>query len=417
MKKITLAVVSDLHYRKHGSDLICRPAIAMQGTHADPMASLIAFLEDYKGRFGESVSVADYLICPGDISDRGSHEGFDEGWSQLKQLQLVLGASHLLAATGNHEVDSRVSVAHDTAGNAELNVDPIQALQRHDDYPSTLLAGSDRRWIYWGRGYEFIEEEAVLFLLINTSHYHSTTRTNEFERGRIGDIALRCLREEMKLRVNQAKNKLFVAIMHHHPVPHQDLDVDLGKIEMDNGARLMEVFAESDVSWLILHGHKHFPRLVRGQSSTGAIVFAAGSLGAHLHGTLAAKTQPQFYLIDAFVVNQDSQPEACGSIRAFSWSGSKWDVATQRNQGLPDRCGYRVPQLDISVLAKTVKEVLDGHSSPFVEWSELVELVPSLGNLLPEETRRLEKSLRVAKVNTVWPDENWFPTDVAKDRT
>jgi hypothetical protein len=414
MRKITLGIISDLHYRKHDSVPGCRPATAIQGTHADPMAGLLRFLKDFRESEGVVGPIADFLLCPGDITDRGSQESFDEGWGKLKELQSTLGAHHLISATGNHEVDSRVSDEHDQVGNAEIYIDPLQSMQRHLDYPSTALLEQERRWIYWGRGYEFIEQEGVLFLLINSSHYHNTTRSNEFERGRIGDVTLQCLREEMKIRVDRTSALVYVALLHHHPIPHQDLDVDLGKIEMDNGAKLMQIFAESDVAWLVVHGHKHHPRLVRGQSSTGAIVFAAGSFGAQLNGTLAALTQPQFYLVDAFIVDQQSQPEAKGAIRAFSWNGSAWGPSVQRNQGLPDRCGYKIPQLDISLLAREIRSKLDIESVSFMEWSEVVEIIPNLGHLLPEETKRLNSSLQVARVNTVWPQENWFPSDVAK---
>jgi predicted MPP superfamily phosphohydrolase len=418
MKKIRLAVISDLHYRKHENNLACRPATSIQGVHADPMASLSKFLsERCLKSSGVNGEIADYLLCPGDITNGASQEAFDEGWEKLKKLKDDLGATHLITSTGNHEVDSRADSEHDKAGNAEISIDPVQSLQRHPDYPSTALEEGDRRWVYWGRGYEFIEEKGVLFLLINSSHYHGTTRQNEFERGRIGDVALKCLRDEMKIRIDRSNAQVYVALLHHHPIPHQDLDIDLGKIEMDNGAKLMELFAESKVAWLVIHGHKHHPRLVRGQSSTGSVVFAAGSFGAQLNGTLAAKTRPQFYLIDAHVVDQQSQPEARGTVRAFSWNGSSWEASTKYSQGLPDQCGYRVPQLDLSALSNDIKTVLADNSMPFMQWPEVIEQVPNLAYLLPEEAIRLRDSLRVAKVNAVWPEEMWFPTDLAQDNS
>jgi predicted MPP superfamily phosphohydrolase len=417
MKTIRLAIISDLHYRKHeggdGSNP-CRPATATNGVMADPMSGLLRLLEeDSYSLKREDGTVADYLLCPGDISDKAAPDAFDEGWNKLKELQLALAAKHLISATGNHEVYSRPDDQFDIPGNVEKSVDPLSTLQKHLDYPSTMLTGNDRRWVYWGRGYEFIEAPDAQFLLINSSHFHPTTRALEFERGRVGDVGLKSLREEIAISVKRDEQRLRVVLLHHHPIPHQDLDVDLGKIPMDNGAKLMEVLSESRVAWLVVHGHKHHPRLVRGQGSGGTVVFAAGSFGALLTGTLATKTRPQFYLVDAAVVDQRSQPEAIGTVRAFSWTGSDWEPAVRRAHGLPDGCGYQIPQVSLSTVSCSVKAAL--NDVPFLRWDEVIQKVPELTHLLPEEIMYLKDALQVAGVNATWPIEKWFPTEVAKN--
>lgn len=416
-KTIRIAVISDLHYRTHQSGLACRPSVSDQGQHDDPMVMLIDHLRsESRALVNSDGRIADYLLCPGDIADKASEPAFDEGWSKLKALQQTLSAKHLITSTGNHEIDSRASRESDTPGNVEIELDPLKALQKHSDYPSTAFVQSDRRWIYWGRGYEFIDEEDILFLLINSSHYHWTTRENEFQRGRIGEVALEELRKELRERVKSNASRAFVALLHHHPIPHQDLDVDLGRIEMSNGARLIEALDASGVPWLIIHGHKHHARLLPAQGGPSRpVVFAAGTFGAVLSGKLATQTKQQFYLLDVSVLSQQIRPEAAVRVRALTWSGSNWIWTTKKQHGLPDRCGFRTPQLDIVREVEAIKNFLDQRpETTFFAWQEVVEGHSNLKYLLPSEITVLQRAMDAVGIKYTWKDDDWFPSEISR---
>lgn len=412
-KNIRLAVISDLHYRRHASDLICRPAIASQGAHADPMDALLKKIREAPSP-AEKIC-ADYLLCPGDITDRAGAEPFHQAWGRLKELKDALGCQHIIASTGNHEVDSRAGEEQDQPGNVEVESDPLKMLQRLQDYPSTALMDNDRRWVYWGRGYEFIELPDTLILIINSSHYHWTTRAVEYERGRIGDVALDSLRDEIGKFVNTNKNRAFIALLHHHPIPHQDLDVELGKIEMSNGSRLIQLLADTDVHWLVVHGHKHHARLITAQGAYARpVVFAAGSFGAQLDGALATKTRTQFYIVNLQIEDQSVSPKVTGSISAWSWSGTDWARSTKVVHGLPDGCGFKIPELDLQDLANKVHTYLLGNDSAFANWSEAACAVPDLKHLMPDQIKRLKRIFEAKGIKSTWQDDNWFPTEVSK---
>lgn len=412
-KTIRLAVISDLHYRHHGSAIECRPAIASQGPHADPMDALLRIIADQKTTC-EKIE-ADYLLCPGDITDRAGIEPFQQAWRQLKDLKCALNAKHMIVSTGNHEVDSRAGEDLDRPGNVEVESDPLRMLQKLDDYPSTALVGSERRWIYWGRGYEFIEEPGVLFLIINSSHYHWTTRAAEYERGRIGDVALEALRKEIGERVNIDRNRAFVVLLHHHPIPHQDLDFDLGKIEMANGSRLVQALTDTDVTWIVIHGHKHHARLITAQGAYARpVVFAAGSFGAQLDGVLATKTRTQFYIMNLEVEDQSVTPRATGSLSAWSWSGTDWGKSTKTVHGLPDGCGFQVPDIDLQVLTQKVISLVSGGGASFISWSEAVRAIPELQRLMPEQIKRLRKVFDASGIKSTWQGDQWLPTEISQ---
>lgn len=168
MATIRLAVASDLHYKlSTGSAEPARPATAVTGIAGDPMHALLEMIK--RENRGGTRLTADYLLCPGDIADRASPPGFDRGWYQLKELRAALGAAHLLAATGNHEVDSRPDKLADIPGNSEHAIDPLATIQKHTDYPCSCMT-EEQRWIYWGRGYYLVEEPNAIFLVVNSSH-------------------------------------------------------------------------------------------------------------------------------------------------------------------------------------------------------------------------------------------------------
>lgn len=415
-KTLKLAIISDLHYRRHEATNPCRPAIASQGAHADPMSGLLKIIKEQNLSSNSDDHIqADYLLCPGDITDRAGAEPFEYAWGQLKELQEALGARHLITTTGNHEVDSRTGAEYDRPGNTEIITDPLKMLQKLRDYPSTALIKNDRRWVYWGRGYEFIEEEGVLFLLINSSHYHWTTRAIEYERGRIGEVALEELRQEIALKVNSDRNRVFVVLLHHHPIPHQDLDIELGTIEMTNGSRLMQVLGDSGVVWIVIHGHKHHARLITAQGAYARpVVFAAGSFGAQLDGALATKTRTQFYILSAEIEDQSITPKATGTLSVRAWSGTEWDISTKIAHGLPDGCGFHIPDLDLQQLAEQIKLLISSEESSYLSWSETVRAIPNLKCLMPDQLKRLGSVFDATGIKTTWQKDQWLPKEIAE---
>lgn len=405
---IRLAVVSDLHFRELGGGKGCLPAVATAGTGYDPVSK---FLDLIKQR-GLS---AHYVLCPGDITDKASPAAFHEGWRRLREIKEALGARHLIASTGNHEVDSRVlDPIHDRHGNSELELDPVGLLQAVDDYPSSLWNGPDRKWVYWGRGYEFIRDGSMLFLLINSSHFHATTRANEFERGRIGTTSLTALRAEIHLAVADPALKGFVAVLHHPPVNHESLDFSLGRIGMFNGAGLVEVLAESGRAWLVVHGHKHHGRMVLAQGSGyQPIVMAAASAGANLtaseHGLHA---RLQAYILELELPDNPAVDGARGTVEAFSWIEQQWVEATSSTKGIPNGSGFASPPVDPRALAKNVKEHMASHSLSFAKWPELVDAVPDLRHLMPGQLPQLKTICEALGAKFTWPAEFAFPEDI-----
>jgi len=404
---IRIAIATDLHYvcDKTGNSVRYKPQTA-QGQAHDLMVKLIEFIH-------QKSLTADWVLCPGDITNQANHQAFKEGWENLKKLKNALQAQRLVAATGNHEIDSRVQDDSDEAEKFETTIDPVGLLQSIDDYPASFDGDATKRWIYWGRGYEIIETDDTILVVINSCHFHVTMQPCEYTRGKISEVAL-C---ELNTAISSlAQTKKFrVVLLHHHPIQHQDLEAELGRIDMYNGAKLVELLEKTFLDWVIIHGHKHHPRLITAQGAAAPpFVFAAGTFGAALNGMLATKTKNQFYLLtlEAHLDHVDKY-QFKGRVEAYYWSGSEWREATEREHGLPTGCGFARNQ-QVSDLATKAHQYISNQcetSETYVRWDEMCTVMPALKYLMPGQIEMFKECLARLGVKTGSNQYLWFPQE------
>lgn len=404
-KKLRVAVITDLHYVKDGASTP-KPEVCSSGNKVDPMEKLPEFLKanDFHG--------VDLVLCPGDITTRACIDSFASGWDDLNKLTKALGAQHLIASTGNHEIISRSADINKTPGNVELHVDPQEHLLCTHNYPA-MFTESHQRWVYWGRGYETLVGGNWIVLIVNSCHFHTTQLANEFERGRVGESAL----EEMKLNLTAlAKDKVFrFVLIHHPPNNHEEPDVDLGREPMFNGVKFLRVLEDTGLDWLVIHGHKHFQRLVRiGDSDRSPMIFGAGSFGAGLKGTVATKTKNQFYIVDFDVgIDAIGDERLKASFNSFYWDLTEWKPVINETQGLPNFCGFDLSKkLDVPQLAVLIRDTIP-HDAPWCTWAELKEQIQALNYLTPSDIKSLKIALGKLKVKGLTELQHWFPEQLS----
>ncbi|TDY15741.1 calcineurin-like phosphoesterase family protein [Paraburkholderia sp. BL6665CI2N2] len=398
---LRVAVLSDLHYTQVKDQ--CLPQAASAGG-LDPMEELIK-------RFQPENPSADILVCPGDITDRANPVAFAAGWRQLNRLGTALGVKRSLAATGNHEVQSRLKGDPVAPGNAEHAIDPVECLVNTPGYPTDFPL-PHQKWVYWGRGYEILCDETSVVVIVNSCHYHVTLQDNEFERGRISDAALENLQQDLKKLATDRPFRLLV--VHHPPLPHEETGLDLGRTPMHNGPALMKALRATGLDWLVIHGHKHHHRLVRADGEVfQPFVFGAASFGAMLRGDMARRTRNQFYII-TLETTKDALDADClsGSIQALHWSNSGWEETTDISWGLPNGCGFTSQTVDLSALAVGMRNLLQTLDGQFLEWPEVVTQLPQLRFLMPEQVIALKGMMRRASINFLDGD-NLFPSQLS----
>jgi hypothetical protein len=234
---------------------------------------------------------------------------------------------------------------------------------------------------------------------------------NEYERGKISQVVLDSFRQRATELANSKKFR--IVLMHHHPISHHDMEGS-GQIDMYNGSKLMEILNESYNDWLIIHGHKHDPRLIRAQgSATQPVVFSAGSFGAALTGALATKTKNQFYILDLeSTKNESGTFEMRGQIEAYYWTSTEWRPAIEEEHGLPNGCGF-ANNINIDATATKVRDHLKSVPGSFVTWDEIRETFPELNYLMPFEIKKLRFVLNRLKVNLGGDTRLSFPTQLS----
>jgi len=402
--KLRVAVITDLHYVKDGQ-LDPRPEVCLTGNKVDPMEHLPKFLSS------RGLDNVDLVLCPGDITTRACIESFTSGWGSLNSLSKALSAKHLIASTGNHEIISRSPEINKTPGNVELHVDPQEHLLQTEGYPA-VFAQPHQRWVYWGRGYEVAFGENWIVLIVNSCHFHSTQLANEFERGRLGESALEELRSTMG---DLARDKVFrFVLIHHPPNNHEEKGVNLGREPMYNGVHFLSMLEDTGLDWLVVHGHKHYQRLIRqGDNDHSPMIFGAGSFGAGLKGDMATKTKNQFYIID-FETQKDAieDERLKASFNSFCWELYEWKPVVSCNQGLPNMCGFDLSRkLDVPRLAATIRDTIS--CEPWFTWAELKERIADLNYLTPGDIKSLKAALVKLGIKGLTEPDNWFPEQLS----
>jgi predicted phosphodiesterase len=375
---LRIAVVSDLHVFEGSSDKEKPPSYIGTADPNDsptkyPFSGLEKLIKD------EGLSV-DLLICPGDITNQAGTSALQHAWQKLHNLKDWLGATHLLATNGNHDIDSRYG---------DNDFDPKGAIQSLSPmFPGATEEQCDR---YWSRNFVVLEHHGARLVLLNSAAFHGygTDQEKEYEQGRISQRTLLSLQSELAPK----DAKINILICHHHPFRFNEI-TEADYSEMQGGSALLQMLANLSGEWLIIHGHKHFPKLAYSPGdATSPVIFSAGSFSVVLHPTAAQKARNQFYIIDLPVDELDGLGlDLAGKIRAWDWISLKgWQPAGSES-GLPRSSGFGWRESPSSI-AKSIVALLPSTGS-IITWAEIVSKMPKVEYLLPSDKRMLVQKLR-----------------------
>jgi hypothetical protein len=366
---VRIAIASDLHAYAIDPDkpshLNVRDSAVYPGQH--PITGLIKLINDEK-------ITADALLCPGDMGDKACPEGVTYAWSALHQVKAALGAKILAATAGNHDIDSRYKGDDHDPEHILKSLSPQFPL---DD--ETL---NDR---YWARAYVVTDSMGFRLALLNSSAYHGNTPT-EKNHGRIDRKTLGDFEKDIRGRTPAVIN---VLLCHHHPQVHSELDLGVDDV-MKQGQLLLDFLGTADVGrWLVIHGHKHHPKIsYAAGGASSPVVFAAGSLCANLFLTLQNRVRNQFYLI-TLSTEEISKAGMVGRVQSWDWAnGIGWSRAGD-SSGLPALFGFGCRE-DAMVLASKVSTFVKNGVK---DWPAVQKRVPELEFLLPQDWNMLRSIL------------------------
>jgi hypothetical protein len=322
---------------------------------------------------------ADYLICCGDLAHRADQVGLRYAWRFLNSLEKHLGVKATLATIGNHDVDSRFKDAEANPFDGLKSLDPRFPFQ--DDH---LF---DR---FWSRNFAIYQNPEARFLVINSCSVHGYTE--EYQRGYISNWTLAEIERQLSASSPAPIN---IAIVHHHP--HRHTELDLGDTDdIKGGDAFMHLLGRSEFgNWLILHGHKHHPKLCYAKGdSFSPTVFSAGSFSARLQDPVAKKACNQFYLIDIDPGAVASAGRLQGRFQTWSWSMvDGWINDNFRGLGLPPSGGFG--HRDGAGVAQRIIRLVRGGTTAR---QQLITELPDLAYVIPSE---IEKVLGICRAGGI----------------
>ena len=142
---------------------------------------------------------------------------------------------------------------------------------------------------------------------------------------------------------------------------------------------------------MVIHGHKHFPKLCYAQGATAAtpVVFAAGSFSACLAPQIQAIARNQFYIFD-FPLDVFPTMGLVGRFRAWDWIyGIGWQPAQERS-GLPQQGGFGIRDKPDSLAAEIARECSKRLQT---KWADIEQRVTKVRYVLPNDLRLIRKKL------------------------
>lgn len=368
---VKFAVISDMHAfadKKNSADSLLDLTGAVHGV-SNPLSDLIAKCADSRLK-------VDAVFCAGDICNRADSGGLQRAWELLHKLKDQLQATQLIATCGNHDLDSR-----------HLSGDPdpdpkgaLQSLVPGFPFDDEQLANK-----FWARNFVIHPLcEQVNVLNINSSAFHGGV-ANEIEYGRISYRTIDAIKAELRSIPRAVAN---IMLCHHHPTPKAGWNRNADPEFMKNGQVLIEAISEAaaDGGWLIVHGHRHIPRIGQAESlsSEAPYVLGAGSLGARVLGV-----PNQFHIIELFSSGESNLAQLVGKISTWSWTEtSKW-TSVSHPGGLPGSCGFGF-RGQVQNLASRIEMRVGGA---FCYWSDIRNLMPEIDYLLPADMEKLERIL------------------------
>lgn len=369
---IRIAVASDLHAVSGDSAVLGRSHLnaseSEQFPSRHPVAGLLKLITD------ENLK-ADALICPGDIGDQANPDGIRYAWNALHRIGKALGASVILGTTGNHDVDSRRKYNE---------YDPVEVLKGlNPSYPLSdeLLNGQ-----YWMHNFAVCELNQCRIIALNSSAFHGGSEAEQ-QRGRISIATIEKLRTYLR---DHTPKTLNIVVCHHHPQQHAELK--LGDYDwMREGQEFLDLLGDGAFgNWVVIHGHKHHPKLSYAAGGVSSpVVFSAGSFAAVLYAELGTAARNQFYQL-TLDLDKVERYGAVGTGVAWDWASTQGWVPASSGSGLPASFGFGC-RADLVTLSHGIEKFMEGKQ--LASWGEVVDVLPLLSYVIPKDLQTLNRLL------------------------
>lgn len=369
MSSIKIAVISDLHCCHSGTDghELCRlfsDMVRIPSKH-HPVEALLELISQQK-------LTCDYLICPGDITNRVDKQGLVSGFTYLLEIQEALKAKKLFCTPGNHDVDSRD--IHNLSESNEI----LKSL--HKKYP---FEDEEIKQSFWSENFCIYENEETEFLLFNSTFNH--TSKEKALKAIIPEVTLSKIEERIEQTKESGKVKVFVC--HHHPFLFANTDTVKYKDGdyLENGDKLLETLKKGGYN-LVIHGHKHIPRY---RYHNGVHIFAAGSFSS-LENIAESNANNAFHIIE--LANTNARLKA--QITTWYFITAKgWALSRDPDGIFPSLTGFG-SEKNTDLIAEEINGYFIEENKDRIRFGDILSFIPDISYLSPNQQVELEVTLK-----------------------
>jgi 3',5'-cyclic AMP phosphodiesterase CpdA len=344
---------------------------------------------------------ADLLVSPGDITTRADANALEYGWKAIQELAAELSASLVAAATGNHDILSRLPESSHIE-NRPVRDKALKMLSPPypmypTDAPDLTSDALNKQINYFGTALTQHLGEHFRVVSLNTCSNHTHAKFDQ-EHGLFCESTLRYVEHVL----GKQSRKINILLCHHRPTPDSRHD---GKNHdfIDNFTILEDELRHLG-RWIFIHGHKHVGRLSYGSSEAitqAPIILSAASLGANTATERATDTFPnQFYVMT--VTHEESTERMLGELRVFEWHDStrEWNENFDMESPLSSHDGFGGSS---PTLARDILAHLSTQDSG--KWADVEAHFADLRYLTRRERDDLLKKLRQDGLIAVETDE------------
>mgnify|MGYP001225182750 CR=1 FL=1 len=374
-----LAIISDLHIG----------AKAISQDLDNPRSAIPDFLEQFGDFVDKFKLAADALLVPGDLTSEAEPEQFRKANGAIREVasKLQIPDSRIAIIPGNHDVDWKVLKLRQNGRQRRKNpapqIDPLRLKQRYDPlllmdlFPKSNDSGFSGSLTtppyvgHWTLG-------SLSVFGLNTA-YHDGPEQCHF--GQVDDTQISALR---KMHASSAPSDLRILLLHHHPVQYRDpIQGAPDFSHLQNAESLHKLAAEIDID-VIVHGHKHSPRLqeTRLSGNRPTCVIAAGSFCAELDTRWAACVSNQFHLLS--IEGRDTRSGAVyGHLQSWAYVHARgWVESKEEHHGIHGVEGFGNDLHNNEIVTMAGTFILEQIAKcGWLKWSDIVRHQPRLRHL------------------------------------
>lgn len=377
---IRIAIISDLHCQKEeNSSKLTRlhTKLLDHPINENPVESFKKIIIDKKKE-------VDYFFVLGDVADKGNVEGFILGMKFIKEINTLLDAKKLIFAVGNHDMHRRKE--NDTIQDSEY------MMKLTNGFPFLFKENDQSEEIenyFWANKYCVIEDDKTLILALNTSCYMD--KVND-QKPFVFDQAMQESLEKKLSDYNSSK-KIKIAVCHHHPTQHSDIDAKYTSLDcIDRGDKLLELLIKNNFT-LLMHGHKHFPRL---KYDDNFPIFCSGSFSS-LENTSSFNEDNTIHFLDIYQEGTIFK----GIIETWIYNTRDgWKKSSDLKSRFPIYTGFG-SKMEVENIAESIYENfykkyedLDSNEKYLqIDMENVSEKVSDINFLTPSQLKQLESEL------------------------